>query len=187
MPRLFLLRQAGVTLAEMLFVVAILALTARIAIPSASPLASISTDAATAEIMRAIRFAQREAMRTGAWHAVRIDTTTQTLRVYRLTATGTEDTTIPVLHPIDKQTYNLAFNTGGGPARATIALVDFDYVGAGNANLNTLSFGPDGTPDLVTGPNPKDIHPMTAGLVSIKTGTSQRNLAIDVVTGRISG
>jgi prepilin-type N-terminal cleavage/methylation domain-containing protein len=179
------LRQVGFTLAEMLAVAAILALGAAVAIPDASPLTALSVDAATAEITRAISFAQREAMRTGAWHAVRIDTTTQTLRVYRLTATGTEDTTIPVLHPIDKQTYNLAFNTGGGPARATITLVDFDY--QGNSNLPTLSFDPDGTPSLLTSTKNNGVKAMTGGQVTIKTGASQRNLSVDIVTGRISG
>ena len=84
MPRPRVLRQAGVTLAEMLVVVAVMALTASIAIPNASPLATITADAATAEVTSAIRFAQREAIRTGAWHTVKIDTATQTLRVYRL-------------------------------------------------------------------------------------------------------
>lgn len=180
-------RQAGVTLAEMMVVAAVLALGAAVAIPSASPLAGISTDAATAEIARAIRFAQREAIRTGAWHTVKIDTATQTLRVYRLTATGTEDTTIPVLHPIDKRPYALAFNTGSGPARASVTFVDFDYEGGGNTNLNVLSFGPDGTPALLTGTKDKDIKAITQGQVSIRTGTNQRSLAIDTVTGRISG
>ena len=180
-------RQAGVTLAEMLVVVAILALTASIAIPNASPLAAVSTDAATAEITRAIGFAQREAIRTGAWHTVKIDTAAQTLRVYRLTATGLEDTTMPVLHPIDQRPYNLAFNTGAGPARAAITLVDFDYQGAGNTNLTTLSFDPDGTPGLLSTTKNNEIKALTGGQVSIKSGASQRNLSFDIVTGRISG
>lgn len=187
MLRLRALRQAGVTLVEMLAVVAVVAITASIAIPSATPLAAFSTDAATGEIMRAVRFAQREAVRTGAWHTVRIDTATQSLRVYRLTSSGLEDTSIPVLHPIDKRPYNLAFNTGAGPARATVTLVDFDYQSGGNSNLNILSFGPDGTPALLTGPKDGDVKAMTAGQVSISTGANQRDLAIDIVTGRISG
>ena len=179
-------RQAGVTLAEMLVVVAILALTAGIAIPNAAPVATISADAATREVITAIRFAQREAIRTGAWHTVKIDTATQTLRVYRLTSSGSEDTSNPVLHPIDKRKYDLAFN-GNGPARATLVLVDFDYQSGGNSNLNTLSFGPDGTPALLLSSKDGDFKPMLQGQVSIKSGASQRNLVIDIVTGRVSG
>ncbi len=186
MPRPRVLRQAGVTLAEMLVVVAVMALTASIAIPNASPLATITADAATAEVTSAIRFAQREAIRTGAWHTVKIDTTTQTLRVYRLTSSGNEDTNNPVLHPIDKRSYELAF-TGNGPARATIVLVDFDYQSGGNSNLNTLGFGPDGAPALLLSSKDGDFKAMLQGLVTIKSGASQRNLAIDIVTGRVSG
>ena len=179
------LRQAGVTLAEMLTVTTILALGAAVAIPSASPLAAMATDTATAEVTGAIRFAQREAVRTGAWHTVMIDTAAQTLRIYRLTAAGLEDTTIPVLHPIDKRPYALVFNTGAGPARATITLVDFDY--QGNSNMPTLSFDPDGTPGLLTSTKNNGVKAMTNGQVSIKSGASQRTLAIDIVTGRVKG
>jgi Tfp pilus assembly protein FimT len=178
--------QAGATLAEMLVVVAILALTASIAIPNAAPVATISGDAATQEVIAAIRFAQREAIRTGAWHTVKIDTSAQTLRVYRLTSSGSEDTSNPVMHPVDKRKYDLAFS-GNGPARATITLVDFDYKSGGNTNLNTLGFGPDGTPALLTGSSDSDIKAMLLGVISIRAGASQRNLAIDIVTGRVSG
>ena len=82
--------------------------------------------------------------------------------------------------------YELAFNTGAGPARAAITLVDFDYQ-SGNTNLNTLSFGPDGTPALLTGTGNNAVKAITAGQISIKSGASQRDLALDIVTGRISG
>jgi prepilin-type N-terminal cleavage/methylation domain-containing protein len=178
--------QTGVTLAEMLVVAAILALGASIAIPNANLLATVSANAGATEIIQAIRFAQREALRTGAWHAVRIDAAAQTLRVYRLTSSGTEDTSNPVVHPIDKRPYNVAFGATS-PVRATITLVDFDYAGPGNANQPILSFGADGTPALVTGPNAPDIKAMTAGVVSIRMGATVRSFAIDNVTGRVSG
>ena len=179
------LRHAGVTLAEMLVVAAVLALAARIAIPNASPLANARNDVATAEVLQAIRFAQREAVRTGAWHTVKIDTSTQSLRVYRLTASGPEDTSLPVLHPVDKRPYNVAFASGS--TQATIARAVFTYDGGANTNLNTLSFGPDGTPALLTGSNDKDVKIMKAGTVTIRYGNVQRDLAIDTVTGRVSG
>ena len=180
------IRQTGVTLPEMLMVVAIVALTAGIAIPTSNPLATIGSGAGAAEVVQAIRFAQREAIRTGAWHTVRIDPGTQTLRVYRLTSSGTEDTSNPVVHPIDKRKYDVAFSASG-PTRATIVLVDFDYNGGGNTNLNTVSFGPDGTPALLTGSKSSDVKAMDAGVVGIKSGAGQRNLVVDNVTGRVSG
>jgi prepilin-type N-terminal cleavage/methylation domain-containing protein len=178
-------RQAGVTLAEMLVVAAVLALAARIAIPNASPLVAVSARAAGAEILQAIRFAQNEALRTGAWHTVKFDTTAQTLRVYRLTSTGAEDTANPVFHPVDKRRYDIVYGAGG-PTRATLTLVDFDYDPA-NSNLSTLSFGPDGTPALLVGSGDKDIKAMKAGVVTIMTGAGARSFSIDPVTGRVSG
>jgi prepilin-type N-terminal cleavage/methylation domain-containing protein len=186
MPRRGTRRHAGVTLAEMLVVVAVLALGASIALPNASLLATVSASASGTEIIQAIRFAQREAIRTSAWYAVKIDPAAQTLRVYRLTPSGTEDTSNPVVHPIDKRPYDVAFGAAG-PVRATITLVDFDYAGPGNTNQTILAFNTDGTPALLTGPNAPDIKAMTAGVVTIRTGTTVRSLAIDNVTGRVSG
>ena len=181
-----LVRQAGVTLAEMLVVVAILALTAGIAIPTASPLATVGAGIGTAEVTQAIRFAQREAIRTGAWHTVKIDPSAQTLRVYRLTAAGGEDTGNPVVHPIDKRRYDVAFGAGS-PSRAAITLVDFDYEGGSNTNLTTLSFGPDGTPALLVSAKDGDTKAMKAGVVGIRSDSGQRTLVVDNVTGRVSG
>jgi prepilin-type N-terminal cleavage/methylation domain-containing protein len=183
MPRPRALRQAGVTLAEMLVVTAVLALAARIAIPNANPLANAGNDVATAEVLHAIRFAQREAVRMGAWHTVRIDPSTQSLRVYRLTDAGAEDTNLPVLHPIDKRPYNVTF--GNGQVRAAIALVDFDYEGA--ANLTTLSFRPDGTPALRVGARDGDVRVLQKGQVNIRYANVQRILVVDTLTGRVSG
>lgn len=182
-------RQFGVTLAEMLIVAAVLSLGAAVAMPTANPLAVVSDDLAASEIIRAMRFAQREAVRTGTWYTVQIDTTAQTMRVYRLTTSGTvtEDTSVAVIHPIDKRKYDLAFGSGSGGSgmRATVALVDFDYVGA--PNQATLSFGPDGTPGLLTGRGPADNHALTAAQVTVQVGRQQRTLAVDAVTGRVSG
>jgi prepilin-type N-terminal cleavage/methylation domain-containing protein len=180
------IRHAGVTLAEMLVVTAVLALGASIAIPNASLLATASANAGATEIVQAIRFAQREAIRTGAWHAVNIDPAAQTLRIYRLTGSGLEDTSTAVVHPIDKRPYSIAFSASGA-TRTTITLVDFDYEGAGNTNLTVLSFGADGTPALLTGNKAPDIKPMKAGIVTIKTGATLRSFAIDNVTGRVTG
>jgi prepilin-type N-terminal cleavage/methylation domain-containing protein len=186
MPRRAL-RQLGVTLAEMLVVTALLALVASLAMPTASPLITLSNGMATSEVIRAIRFAQREAVRTGAWHTVQIDTNAQTLRVYRLTTSGTvtEDTSITVQNPIDKKKYDLAFGASSGPVQATVTLVDFDYGPV--TNQNTLSFAPDGTPGLLSGRGPADVQPLTAAQVTIQLGGQKRSLAVDVLTGRVSG
>lgn len=181
------LRQLGVTLAELLIVAAVLSLAAAVAMPTANPLAVVSDDLAASEIIRAIRFAQREAVRTGAWHTVQIDTVAQTLRVYRLTTSGTvtEDTSVTVIHPIDKRKYDLAFGIGGSAMRATLALVDFDYGPVTNQNM--LSFAPDGTPGRLADRGPAGDQPLTAAQVTVTVGRQQRTLTVDALTGRVSG
>lgn len=182
------IRHAGFTLAEMLVVVALLGLIARVALPSANPLTAVSNDLATSEVIRAIRFAQREAIRTGAWYTVQIDATAQTLRVYRLTTSGTvtEDTSFTVQNPLDKSKYNMTFGGSSGPARTVITVVDFDYAN-GNNNLNTLSFGPDGAPAVLNSFKAGDSSALKAALVTLTYGAQQRTLTVDVITGRVSG
>lgn len=187
MPRHWSRLCSGVTLAEMLIVVALIALCSGLAMPNANPLAMVSNDMATSEVIRAIRFAQREAVRTGAWYTVQIDANAQTLRVYRLTTSGivTEDTSITVQNPIDKKKYDLAFGAASGPVQATVALVDFDYGPV--TNQNTLSFAPDGTPGRLADRGPAGDQPLTAAQVTVKVGRQQRTLTVDALTGRVSG
>ena len=187
MPRHWSRLCSGVTLAEMLIVVALIALCSGLAMPNANPLAMVSNDMATSEVIRAIRFAQREAVRTGAWYTVQVDANAQTLRVYRLTTSGTvtEDTSITVQNPIDKKKYNLAFGASSGPAQATVTLVDFDYGPV--TNQTTLSFAPDGTPGRLADRGPAGDQPLTAAQVTVKVGRQQRTLTVDALTGRVSG
>src|SRR5689334_5063283 len=95
------INQAGVTLAEMVVVVAIVAVAAAIAIPRADLQAAFAADAVAAEVARALRFAQREAIRTGTYQQISVDPATQVLRVYQPnSSTGTTAT-----HPVDKRPY----------------------------------------------------------------------------------
>ena len=119
---------------------------------------------------------------------MQIDVNAQTLRVYRMTTSGTvtEDTSFTVQNPIDKMKYDVAFSAASGPARAVITAVDFDYAKK-NTNLNTLSFGPDGTPGMLISFKAGDDVALQAGTVTITYGNVQRTLIVDALTGRVSG
>lgn len=178
-------RQAGVTLLELLLVVALVALAASLAVPRASPASVSGADAVAGAVAHALRFAQREAMRTGAWHTTSIDTTTQVLRVYRLDISGavTEDTSHPVTNPVDKGTYRMAL--GGGALRAGVASAVFQY--NSGTTLGSVSFGPDGAPANITGSTTKTIDPLkNDGQVTVRNGAASRVVKVDAVTGRVT-
>lgn len=176
-PCLLMLRQRGVTLAEMLVTVAVIALAASVVVPSAGSSASFSTEAAAAEIARSIRFAQREAIRTGAWHAVRFDVSAQSLLVYRVTAGGLQDTTKTVLHPIDKVRYEVRLDGMG-----RLASVEFKY--RTRPVTNFISFRPDGAPASIN-PSDQDVDALEQdGKVVLTQGGVQRTVTVARVTGR---
>ena len=176
-PRLLPLRQRGVTLAEMLVTVAVIALAASIAVPNAGSSAVFAADAGASEVVSAIRFAQREAVRTGAWHAVRFDVAEQSLLVYRLTSAGVQDNAKTVFHPIDKAGYAIRFGAMG-----KLAAAEFKF--KTRPVTNTLSFRPDGVPANI---NPSDLSVNLLeldGKVVLAQGGVQRSVAVARVTGR---
>jgi len=185
-------RQAGVTLAEMLAVVAVLAVTAALAIPKADPQTAFAADAAAGDIAQAVRFAQREAVRTGTYQIVVVDAASQALRIYQPAASGSGTTAI---HPIDKRDYQLNFSRDGMPLATVVSSV-FKY--QSGAVTNGAYFGPDGVPvdiaptkvlglplGLLLGT--KDISPLKEeARITIRYGNAERVVRVAPVTGRVS-
>jgi Tfp pilus assembly protein FimT len=171
-------RQTGTTLAEMVIVVAVVAVAAALAIPKADPQAAVAADAVAAEIARALRFAQREAIRTGRYQQVSADPATQLLRVYEPNASN--GTTAK--HPVDKFDYQISFARNAMP-RAIIVSSVFKY--EGGPTTNYASFGPDGAPGLLSGA--KDIDLLKdEGKITIRYGNVERVVRLAPVTGRVT-
>jgi Tfp pilus assembly protein FimT len=171
----------------MLAVIAIIALMAAIAIPRATSVSPAVVDAAAAEVAHAIRFAQREAMRTGKYHVAEIDPAKQTVRVYRLVGTGTataEDTSNPVMHPVDKLPYRITL-AGNAATRAVVASSVFTY---GADTTSDITFGPDGSPVDVNYVKGKVSTPSLSadGAVRLQTGAALRTVTVDKTTGRVT-
>jgi len=176
----------------MLVVVAILGIVAIIAIPQASSQSPATTaDAAAAEIARALRFAQREAVRTNNYCVVIIDTATQVLRVEQPTAAGI---TVATTHPIDKRDYRLSFGSTS-MLRATIVSSVFRYEG-GFATSYAL-FGPDGMPVYVDKSavgqlfglllGTPEIKPLKEeGRITVRYNNVERIVRLAPVTARVS-
>lgn len=183
-------RQAGVSLAEMLTVVAIISVAAAIAIPQASSTSPAAADAVATEIASALRFAQREAIRTGKYQQVSFSPATQILRVYEPNSgDGTTAT-----HPVDKRAYQISF-AGNAMPRATIVSAVFNY--EGGPTTNYASFGPDGAPSDIDKSKlgqlwsalfgTKDIDPLKdEGRITIRYGNVERVVRVAPVTGRVT-
>ena len=185
--------QAGFTLAEMAAVVAIVAVAAAIAIPKSDPQTALAADAAAGEIARAVRFAQREAVRTGIYHTISIDPASQVLRIQRPAPSGSGN--ITVTHPVDKRDYQINFADDGMP-RARIVSSLFRY--QSNALTNGALFGPDGAPVDVA---PAKLLGLPIGIVlgtkeisqlkedariTVRYGNVERVVRVAPLTGRVS-
>jgi len=185
--------QAGFTLAEMAAVVAIVAVAAAIAIPKSDPQTALAADAAAGEIARAVRFAQREAVRTGIYHTISIDAASQVLRIQRPAPSGSGN--ITVAHPVDKRDYQINFADDGMP-RARIVSSLFRY--QSNALTNGALFGPDGAPVDVA---PAKLLGLPIGIVlgtkeisqlkedariTVRYGNVERVVRVAPLTGRVS-
>lgn len=174
----------------MVIVIAIVSVAAAIAIPQASSTSPAAADAVAAEIASALRFAQREAIRTGKYQHVSVNPATQILRVYEPNSgNGTTAT-----HPVDKRDYQISF-AGNAMPRATIVSAVFNY--EGGPTTNYASFGLDGTPSYIdpsklsqlwsalTGT--KDIDPLKdEGRITIRYGNVERVIRLAPVTGRVT-
>ena len=181
------IRHAGFTLIEMLAVIAIIGLVAAIAIPQATSVSPAVVDAAAAEVAHAIRYAQREAVRTSKYHVAEIDPGGQTVRVYRLVGAGTataEDTSNPVMHPVDKLPYRIVL-AGTAATRAVVASSVFTY---GTDTTSDVAFGPDGSPVDVNYVKGKVSTPSLSadGMVRLQAGAALRTVTVDKTTGRVT-
>lgn len=182
------IQHAGVTLVEMLLVIAIISLVAAIAIPQASSVSPAVVNAAGAEVAHAIRFAQREAVRTGKYYVAEIDPAKQTVRVYRLvtnSSTGTvgEDPA-KVMHPVDKEQPYLINLAGNAATRAIVASSVFTYTAD---TTSDVTFGPDGTPVDVNFVEGKVAAGALSadGAVLLRSGAALRTVTVDRITGRV--
>lgn len=170
----------------MVLVVMVVAIVAAMALPAADPVHEPVASAAASEIAHAIRFAQREAVRTGTYHVAEINPATHTVRVYRLTSTAPvdEDTSNPVMHPVDKQTYRIRL-AGNAVTRALVDSAVFTY---GTEKTGDVAFGPDGAPAAVNYLKGKSAASALSvdGSIRVQAGAALRTITVDKTTGRVT-
>lgn len=180
---------AGQTLAELLAVLSIMAIVLLLAYPGTAPVNVSALDAAVKDVIGALRFAQTDAIRAGAYRVVSFDLTSQTVRIYALDLgqkPPVEDTANPVNHPLDKKAYGLAMNALPGNPGAALSSAGFPFPGSATP-LTQITFAADGTPVNVVGPNPPDAKPMSSsGTVVVTYGGTRRTVTVDADTGRVT-
>lgn len=172
--------QGGVTLVEMLITVALVALVASIAVPSAAPASSFAAEAVAGEVSRALRFAQREAIRTGSWRFVCIAPVSNSLIVYDALS-ACPGTNAPVSHPVDKGGYRIDFGSAAG-ARGQLASSAFTY--EDDTTRNYVGFNADGAPAARNGEQATLLR--SSGKVVIRHAHVEREVAVQALTGRVT-
>jgi prepilin-type N-terminal cleavage/methylation domain-containing protein len=176
---------AAYTLTELLIVVAILAIAAVVALPTAQPVAEFRADAAAGEVVNALRFARDNAQYSGAQRLFDCDAMANTIAVFALETdkTTTRAARDPVEHPFNRAPYLL--NLNAAPAGNTMALVRCTFTFNDNASATTVAFDEGGNPLRGVGSGTARESVLRTGQVVLGNGNVERTIAIDT-TGRIT-
>ena len=176
---------AAYTLTELLIVVAILAIAAVVAIPTAQPVAEFRADTAAGEVVNALRFARENAQYSGAQRLFDCDVAANTIAVFALETdkTTTRVARDPVEHPFNRAPYLL--NLNAAPAGNTMALVRCTFTFDDNSTAAAVAFDEAGNPLRGVGSDPARKSPLRTGQVVLGAGNVERTITVDT-TGRIT-
>jgi prepilin-type N-terminal cleavage/methylation domain-containing protein len=178
-------RCAAYTLVELMIVVAVLAIAAVVAIPTAQPVAEFRADPAAGEVVNALRYARENAQHSGAQRLFDCNAAANTIAVFAL---ETDKTTArvardPVEHPFNRVPYLL--NLNAAPAGNTMALVRCTFTFDDNSTAAAVTFDEAGNPLRGVGSDPARKSPLSTGQVVLGAGNVERTITVDA-TGRIT-
>ena len=172
--------QRGVTLYELLFVVALMGLLATVMMPSKGPSDGLRLDLAAVEVADALRFARSETLRSGQPHGVHFQEDKRRLSVFRMdTATSPAKLVYDIYHPVDRNLY----------ARE-LTEKPFDFSGRMQVtatfqsacdNSEAIYFDANGTPWCLS---PDDALLRKFG-VALQIGSASRVVAMYGINGRV--
>ena len=178
-------RCAAYTLTELLIVVAILAIAAVVAIPTAQPVAEFRADAAAGEVVNALRYARDNAQYSGAQRLFDCDAAANSIAVFALETdkTTTRAAREPVEHPFNRAPYLL--NLNAAPAGNTMALVRCTFTFDDNSTAAAVAFGAAGNPLRGVGSGSARESVLRTGQIVLGAGNVERTITVDT-TGRIT-
>ena len=180
-----LLRSKGVTLAETLIAVAVIAVFAVIAFPSFTSSNQYQVDLASKEISAAIQFARSEAMRTNDVYGVDIDRTTTQITVYKANLT-TSPLSIEfiVTHPINKNAYDYNLDADFGYSSVEITNSSEPFLFTDSVARKSILFNGNGIPFWIdTGTNSS--YQLQSGDINLNKGALASTVSVQPFTGRV--
>lgn len=173
----------GVSLTELLLVLAVLATVTAVAVPSFTDVRDRRLDAAASEVGAALRHARHEALRTGIPHGVRKVTGEQAISVFRIDTSASPRAEIhDVSHPIDRNGLYKVDLGGHRRTRATTITAWFSILDDAAAHEG-IAFNARGEP--IDGLTDK---PLGAGHGYFLLANGNRNTRVTVaqVAGRVA-
>ncbi|MDN4035530.1 prepilin-type N-terminal cleavage/methylation domain-containing protein [Massilia sp. YIM B02443] len=171
--------RTGYTLIELMLVLAILAIAAAVALPSAQPVAGFGADAAAGEVALALRFARDDARRSGQSRLFACNPAAATATV-RSIDTDKDNSVVSNAAPW----YSAAL--APIPAANQIAIVSCTFTFTENpSSAATFAFDASGNPVRGIGKGPARTQRLRSGAVVIGDGATRRTITLDA-SGRIT-
>ena len=178
-------RSHGVTLVELLVVVAIIGVVAVAATPFLSNADPQRLERVASEIAGAIRFARSESLRTGQVHGVEISQDTQRIKVYRADLTTTPVSEAEILyHPVARQPFDIDLDTAPLMSGASIVNAQDPFLYSMGRRKNLL-FDASGLPIWIVNAT-GTTHILQDGVVQIEIGNLTRDVRVAPITGRVT-
>ena len=179
------LRSHGVTLIELVVVIAILGVVALVAIPSLFSGDAKRLDVATAEVVAALRYARSEAMRSGEVHGININPSNQRVVVYRSNLSTVPVSMAEVLrHPVDHKPYDFDLDTAVMAKGVSISNDQAVFLYP-DGRRNDVLFDANGLPIWINSAT-SATYPLFDAMVQLDYGSLRRSVRVAPVTGRVS-
>jgi len=178
-------RSHGVTLVEILVVVAILGVVAVAAIPDLRSGDDYRLELAAQEIAQALRFARSESIRTGEVHGVQISENTQRTMVYKAdmaaSPVGKEYT---LYHPVSRQPFDFDLDEHPLANGVRITNTQSPFLFATGRRKNLL-FSASGNPYWIVNSS-GTTYQLEDGTIQLGYGNGSRTVAVAPITGRVT-